>query len=162
MWQARYYRKYAVLKQKVSNRYRYILLSSKIFIQTIAWGICILCIRTSIIARFFPSGTSLVRTFVRNVGWGGHSSTVGVTLPEVWARSVQCVAYGKPFKLLWPWAHLRQIPGDWVSAPPIPVYARKILMQTRFFCSKKGTRTFPSFCTEHHATILPPSSSPAP
>ena len=41
----------------------------------------------------------------------GHNSTVGLTLPEVWARSVQCVARGKPLKLFWPWANLRQIPG---------------------------------------------------
>ena len=48
---------------------------------------------------FFPSGTSLrARTFVPNVGWGGHNSTVGLTLPEVRARSVQCVARGKPFR----------------------------------------------------------------
>ena len=33
---------------------------------------------------FFPSGTYLrARTFVQNVGWGGHNSTVGLTLPEV-------------------------------------------------------------------------------
>ena len=49
---------------------------------------------------FFSSGTSLrARTFVRNVGWGGHNLTVGLTLPEVWAQSVQCVARGKPLKL---------------------------------------------------------------
>ena len=122
---------------------------------------------------FFPSGTSLrARTSVPNVRWGGHDSTVGLTLPEVWARSVQCVAHDKPFKLCWPWEHLRQIPGfpqhprgDWVSASLIPAYARKIWMQTRLFFSRRGytcTRLFPSFCTEHHATILPPSSSPAP
>ena len=50
---------------------------------------------------FFPSGTSLrARTFVRNVGLGGHDSTIGFTLPEVWARSVQCVARGKPLNIL--------------------------------------------------------------
>ena len=95
---------------------------------------------------FFPSGASLrVRTFVPNVGWGGHNSTVGLTLLEVWAQSVQCVARGKPFKLFWPWAHLRQIPGflqhprgDWVSASLIPAYERKIWMQTRLFCSRRG------------------------
>ena len=38
------------------------------------------------------------RTFIQNVRWGGHNSTVGATLPEVWARSVQRVARGKPFK----------------------------------------------------------------
>ena len=54
-------------------------------------------------ASFFPLGTSLrAHTFVRNVGWGGHNSTVGITLPEVWARAVQRVARGKPFKLFWP------------------------------------------------------------
>ena len=59
----------------------------------------------------FLSGTPLrARTFIRNVRWGGHNSTVGVTLLEVWARSVQCVARGKPFKLFWPWAYLRHIP----------------------------------------------------
>ena len=87
---------------------------------------------------FLPLGTSLcARTFVRNVGWGGHNSTVGLTLPEVWARSVRCVARGKPFKVSWPWAHIRQIPGfplhprgDWVSASPIPAYVRKVWMQT--------------------------------
>ena len=93
---------------------------------------------------FFSSGISLrAYTFVRNVGWMwcGHNSTVEVTMPEVWARSVQCVARGKPFKLFWSWAHLRQIPG-FPQHPrgsglciPIPVYARKILMHTGFFCS---------------------------
>ena len=58
------------------------------------------------------SGISLrARTLVRNVAWGGHNSTVEVTMPDVWAQSVQCVARGKTFKLFWPWAHLRQIPG---------------------------------------------------
>ena len=112
---------------------------------------------------FFPSGTSLcARTFIRNVRWGGHNSTVGVTLPEVWARSVQCVARGKPFRLFGPWAYLRQIPGfpqhprgwcfriprglgfphpsgNWVSASPFPVYARKIWMQTVFFARRGYT-----------------------
>ena len=61
--------------------------------------------------------TSLcARTNIRNVGWGGHISTLGVTLPEVWARSVQYVARGKPFKLFWPWARKRQNPR--VSATP--------------------------------------------
>ena len=86
-----------------------------------------------------------VRTFVPNVGWGGHNSTVGLTLLDSWARSVQCVARGKPFELFRPWAHLRQIPGfpqhprgDRVSASLIPAYARKIWMQTRLFCSRRG------------------------
>ena len=60
----------------------------------------------------FSSGTSLrARTFVPNVGWGGHNPTIGVMLPQVWARSVQCVTRGKPFELFWPWAHLRQPSG---------------------------------------------------
>ena len=92
-----------------------------------------------IIAFFFPFGRISSCSHLclkRRVGW--HNSTVGLTLLEVWARSVQCVARGKPFKLFWPWAHLRQIPGfpqhprgDWVSASLIPAYARKIWMQTR-------------------------------
>ena len=36
---ARFYRKSAVLKEKATSRSRYILLSSKVFIQTIAYGI---------------------------------------------------------------------------------------------------------------------------
>ena len=42
---------------------------------------------------------------------GGHNSTVEVTLPEVWARSVQCVARGEHFKHVWLWAWIRQISG---------------------------------------------------
>ena len=79
--------------------------------------------------HFFYSDTSLrARTFVRKVGWGGHNSTVGLTLPEVWARSVQCVACGKPFKLFWPWAWIRQIPGfpqhpaSWARTKDIPFF----------------------------------------
>ena len=54
-------------------------------------------------------------------------------------------------------------PGIGVFHPPIPVYARKILIQTGFICSfVEGTRTFAFFCTEHHATILPTSCGPAP
>ena len=78
----------------------------------------------------------------RRVGWAQFDRRAHVA---VWARSVQCVARGKPFKLFWPWAHLRQIPGfpqhppgDWVSASLIPAYARKIWMQTRLFCSRRG------------------------
>ena len=45
------------------------------------------------------SNTSLrARTFIRNVRGVGHNSTVGVTLPEVWAQSVPCVARGEPCK----------------------------------------------------------------
>ena len=33
-----------------------------------------------------------------------------------------------------PWLS-RNIPGDWISASPIPVYAHKIWMQPGFFCS---------------------------
>ena len=94
---------------------------------------------------FSPSGTSLrVRTIVPDVGWVGHNSTVGLTLLEVWAQSVQCVSRGKPFKLFG-LGHtygkslgFRNIPGDWVSASLIPAYARKIWMQTRIFCSRRG------------------------
>ena len=72
------------------------------------WGT--LCIRINVVLFF--SGTPLrARTFIRNVRWGGHNSTVGVTLPEAWARFVQCIARGKLFELFWPWAYLRQIPG---------------------------------------------------
>ena len=106
-----------------------------------------------IVIFFFLLGTSLrARTFVPNVGWGGHTSTVGLMLPEVRARSVQCVARGKPFKLFWPWAHVkayprvsatspgfRNIPGDWVSAYPIPVHACKIWMQTGFSAHRGDT-----------------------
>ena len=117
---------------------------------------------------FFPSGTSLrARTFVPNVGWGGHNSTVGLTLLEVWARAVQCVARGEPFKLFGPWAHLRQIPGfrnipgDWVSASPIPAYVRKTSTQTELSCSEWVHVSFPLFA-QSTTLILPPSSSLAP
>ena len=71
--------------------------------------LCIICKRVIVL---FLSGTPLrARTFIRNVRWGGHNSTVGVTLPKVWARSVHCAARGKPFKLFCPGAYLRQIPG---------------------------------------------------
>ena len=127
-----------------------------------------------IIVCFFPSGASLrVRTFCpkRRVGW--HNSTVGLTLLEVWARSVLCVARGKSFKLFWPWVHLRQIPGfpqhprgDWVSASLIPAYARQISMQTRLFCSCQRVHvSFPLFSQSttlrccRPAAVQPPSSS---
>ena len=51
------------------------------------------------------------RTFIRDVKGGAHNSGLGLTLLEVWARSVQCAARGKPSKLFLPWAYLRQIPG---------------------------------------------------
>ena len=124
---------------------------------------------------FFPSGASLrVRTFVPNVGRGGHNSTLGLTLLEVWARSVQCVAGDKPFELFRPWTHLRQIPGfpqhprgDWVSASLIPAYARKIWMQTRLFCSRRGYTFLSLFLFAQSTTlrscrpaaVQPPSSS---
>ena len=63
----------------------------------------------------------------------------------------------------------RNIPGDWVSASPIPVYARKIWMQTAFFCSWRVTRHtwahFPIFAQStplrscRPAAVQPPSSS---
>ena len=56
------------------------------------------CSRIIVILFCFSDSSLRARTFVSNVKRGGHNSTVGVTLPEVWARSVQCVARGKPFK----------------------------------------------------------------
>ena len=51
---------------------------------------------TVCVCFFFPPGISIcARTFAPNVGWGGHDLTVGPTLPEVFSRSVQCVARGK-------------------------------------------------------------------
>ena len=71
-----------------------------------------ICISIYIYVYILSSDTCLcARTFIRNVRRGGHNPAVGVTLPEVWARSVQCVAGGKPFELCWPWAWIRQIPG---------------------------------------------------
>ena len=65
------------------------------------------------------------RTFIRNVRRGGHNSDLAVTVLEVWARSVQCVARGKPFKLFWPRAWIRLM-ADFrikagIFASPIPV-----------------------------------------
>ena len=81
-----------------STNFRSILIFASLVV-----GTCNMCMYICKCDFFFPSGTSLrARTFVLNVGWGGHNSTVGLTLPEVWARSVQCVARGKPFKLFWP------------------------------------------------------------
>ena len=63
-----------------------------------------ICIRIVAILPLF-SGISLrARTFIRNVREGGHSSDLEVTVVEVWARSVQCVARDKPFQLSWQWA----------------------------------------------------------
>ena len=65
-----------------------------------------------IIVIFFSSSKSLrAGTFFRNVGWGGHNSTVEVTMSEVWAKSVQSVARDQPSNLFRPWAHLRQMLG---------------------------------------------------
>ena len=74
--------------------------------------ICLICNVYVHLSGFFFGHIS-ARTFIRNVidGLGGHNSTVGVTLPEVWARSVQCVARGKPVEIFWPWAWIRQVPG---------------------------------------------------
>ena len=89
---------------------------------------------------FFRTHLFVLAPLPETLRGGGHSSVLGVTSPEVWARPVQCVARGKPFKLFWPWAYLRKIPGFphssgyWVYACPMPVYARKIWMQTGLFC----------------------------
>ena len=119
---------------------------------------------------FFPSGTSLrVRTFVPNVGWGGHNSTVGLTLLEVWARSVQCVARGKPFKTFLALGTLKAYPRVSATSPGIeflhPLSPRthvKLGCKPGFSALVEGTRFFPYFCTEPRLTILPPSSSSAP
>ena len=120
-------------------------------------------IRVIVIYLFFSGASLCARTFARKVGWGGHSSTAEVALPEVWARSVLCVARGKPFELVLPWTHLRQIPG-------FPQHPRGLGFRIPYPCVQdldanrvfhvEGTRTFPYLCTEHHVTILPPSSSP--
>ena len=57
----------------------------------------LVCIR--IIAFLFSASVTPLRarTFIRNVKEGGHNSTAGVTLSELWPRSVQYVALGKPF-----------------------------------------------------------------
>ena len=55
-------------------------------------------------------------------------------------------------------------PGDWVSAPPIAVYARKIWMQTGFFYKRVHVH-FPIFAQSttlrscRPAAVQPPSSS---
>ena len=75
--------------------------------------------RLRIIVLFFLWAYLFVLApFFRNVGWDGHNSTVEVTMPEVWARSVQCVARGQPIKLFG-LGHtqgkspgVRNIPGD--------------------------------------------------
>ena len=145
----------------------------------------------------FPSfsDTSLrSRTFIRNATGGGHNSTLVITLPEVWERSVQCVARGKPFKLFlalgmnmanprasatspemvfphppedWVYAPpvdwITQLPRDWLSAYPPCTYIRFGCKQTAFLCYERvHVHLFPYFCKMHKATILPPSSSPAP
>ena len=93
-----------------STNFRSILIFASCVVGT-CYQLLVIC-ACIIVFFFFPSGTSLrARTFVPDVGWGGHNSTVGLTLPEVWARSVECVTRGKPFKLFWPWAHSSQIPG---------------------------------------------------
>ena len=56
-------------------------------------------------------------------------------------------------------------PGDWFSASPIPVYARKIWMQTGFFCSYRVHVHFPIFVQSTRLrscrpeAVQPPSSS---
>ena len=55
---------------------------------------------TPVFVFFSSSDTSLrACTFIRNSRGGGHNSTVGVTLPEVWGRSLRCVVRDKPLKV---------------------------------------------------------------
>ena len=68
----------------------------------------------------------------------------------------------------WVCASLRGLglrtPGNWVPASPIPVHARKIWMQTGFFCWRVYVN-FPIFAQSttirscHPAAVQPPSSS---
>ena len=75
------------------------------FVELTADVLDTLFIKSYLSFFLFSSDTSLhARTVIRNVRGGGHNSTVGVTLPEVWARSVRSVARGKPLKFFWPWA----------------------------------------------------------
>ena len=89
---------------------------------------------------FFPSDTSLrARTFVLNVGVGGHNSTVGLTLPKVWARSVQYVARGKSFSNFLALGTLEAHPRVPATSPEFgflhPLSPCTVLMQTAYFCS---------------------------
>ena len=87
--------------------------------------------------HFFFGHISSCSHLIRNVRGGGHNSTVGVTLSEVWARSVRCVARGKPFYFFWPWARIRQTPGfpqhprGWCFCIPRGLGLRIPLMQTQ-------------------------------
>ena len=66
--------------------------------------------------------------------------------------------------VFWPWAHLRQTAGESAISPGIGfLHPLSPCTHVRFGC-KPGfsARRGSYFCTEHHATILPPSSSPAP
>ena len=117
------------------------------------------CIRT-IIIPFFSSGTSLgAHTFVRNVGW--CNPTVGVTLTEVWARFVQCIARGKPFQLFLALGTLKANPRVSATSPGIGfLHPLSPCTHVRFGCkpgfsARRGYTYIPYFCTEHHATILP-------
>ena len=100
-------------------------------------------------------------------------------MPEVWARSVQCVARGKPFKLFWPWVHLRQIPGFSATSPGFGfLHPLSPCTHVRFgcqpgFCARRGYYTYISLLLHRAprydpaaqqqssplAAVQPPSSS---
>ena len=84
---------------------------------------------------FFFGHISSCSPFVRNVGWGGHNSTVGVTLPKVWARSVQRVARGKPFELFVALGTLEANPRVSATSPGIGfLYPLSSCTHARFGC----------------------------
>ena len=76
----------------------------------------------------------------RQMGWA-HFDPCGHVAGGLGAIRAACRAWqAKPFKLFG-LGHgrgkspgFRNIPGDWVSASPIPVYARKNWIQTGVFC----------------------------
>ena len=112
-----------------------------------------------IIVIFFSDTSLCARIFIRNVRGGGHNSTVGVTLPEVWARSVQCVARGKPSKLFGlghgegRYPGFRNIPGDGVSASPRGLGLRIPVMQTPRKMCTSCARLSPR--GKHYFSFLP-------
>ena len=57
----------------------------------------LVCIRILVILPLFSDIYLRARIFIRNVRRGGHNSVLGVTLPDVEARSVQCIARCKHF-----------------------------------------------------------------
>ena len=131
--------------------------------------------RTSSCSHLYPK---------RQMGWAQFDRG-GVTWSKVRARSVQCVAGGKPSTRVWPSAYLRQIPGCpqhprgwcfgthpgvWFPRPPWRLNFPHLLSpctQVRFrgepsFIPIREYTSFRSCCTEQHVAILRASSSPAP